>query len=359
MVFYIINLFALSIVVYLNRKKRVRVCKIIFIWLFLVAALRGSGVGADYYSYKRYYTAFSNMEFHDILRFSMEKGYILLNKFIGTFKLDYQWLLAICSFMSLFGVVLFINDNSEFIATSLWLYICMGYYQSTFNRLREAIAISFVLIAYRYVTEKNLKRFLLFIFIAAMFHYTALVALLIYPLMQIKIKRQYIIFLIGMLVLVFIFRERLFNLAVNISKLFGYIDRYFGRDMSGEGGNLLVVYSLLFIIISLLIFLYSTSEKERYKDILSSNQMIYICSILTVVFQTLALTFAILNRIAAYFAIPMFILLPNLIKQRFEVKSQFAIRLAIMSISLIYYIYIMSLGTSGTIPYTSIINIWD
>ena len=185
MLFYIVNLFFISLTAYVLRKNKRLMYSVIFIWLFTLGALRGEGVGADYYGYKSYFEIFSKLKWFSSYA-SIERGYILLNKIISIFTDNYQWLLVVCSFLSLIGVIYFVKKQAFFPIVSIWLYISMGYYQATFTRLRQAIAISVVLIAYKYAQEKKFWKFILLIILASLFHRTALIAVLIYPFLHLN-----------------------------------------------------------------------------------------------------------------------------------------------------------------------------
>ena len=58
MIFYVINLLFITILMYILREQSKIRKIIVFIWLFLIGALRASGIGNDYYSYQELYELF-------------------------------------------------------------------------------------------------------------------------------------------------------------------------------------------------------------------------------------------------------------------------------------------------------------
>ena len=340
MLFYIVNLFLISLTACVLRKNKRLMYIVIFIWLFMLGALKGEGVGADYYSYKSFFEIFSRAEWFSSYA-DVERGYILLNKIISIFTNNYQWLLAVCSFLSIIGVIHFIKRNASFPIISIWLYISMGFYQSTFTRLRQAIAISIVLIAYKYAQEKKFWKFIFLIILASLFHRTALIAVLIYLFLHEKrISKQKN----SRLSLFFPHTQSVTSLfsAPLIRSMVSYLGYSRYADLKpGSGGSLLLVYFLVFCYVW---FLFMRSEEINPK-----LQLLTLLAVGSVVCQSFALTITILNRLGEFLSIPMFIMLPNTAKA-FEKKSQSIVIIIMMILSFAFYVYSLS-NMNGTVPY--------
>ena len=325
MLFYIANLFFVCWGAYILRRKSKILFLFVFIWLSLVGALRGEGIGADYDNYKLYFQYFAERAWFAVE--TIERGYVWLNKLVALSTDEYQWLLAACGFLSMIGVIYFIKRYSIYPILSIWLYISLGSYQSTFTRLRQAIAISIILIGYRYIIEKKIWKYILCVICAFLFHYSAICTILLYPFYSLISRYKGIN--LAFTICVCLCGLYLVNLIKPLLIYTGYF--YYADADSGEGVGLLLIYSIIYLYI-LLTSNYK-SNKNIYMDIL-------LCfSSFAVIFQSFAPSINILNRASEYFSIPMFLLLPNtlgLIKNKTMAIS------ILLIVSMIFYICIMS-----------------
>ena len=155
---------------------------IAFTPLILLECLRRIDVGNDTYSYYslfNYYNGLSgNFGISTARRMwleGIEPGYILLNKVVGYFTHNYQVFISIIAIFSFFVVVRFIYKYSTNMALSSILFFLMFYGTYT-NMLRQIIAMSFVLLAFDSLVNKNYFGFIVKVIIAMMFHRTAFIA---------------------------------------------------------------------------------------------------------------------------------------------------------------------------------------
>lgn len=348
MLFYIINLICICVCMYIFRKKKNIMYNLVTVWLILLSGCRGVGVGADYDSYQRYFEIYSRLSWRDVLTYDLEPGYALLNKIVSALWGDYQVLLFICAIFSIIGVVHYIKNNSNHPIFSIWIYITMMSYQSTFTRLRQAIAISFVLFAYEYAKKRDFKKFLLLILVATSFHSTAIFMLIIYPILNKKISmKAFLAICFGVVAL--IIGGPYYGNLINTFLSFVKYSKYIGTQ-SGEGEVLLCVY----IIITIFVFV-SGNYRLKNKEILNENELVIVrlinFSVLTVVIQALALNLSIINRMAGYFSIPMMLLLPNVL-DLYKKEDRKIITMVMILLFFVVYLYFLNGGASQTVPYS-------
>ena len=92
MLFYIIYLFSVYAIMYFLRKKKTLMFFACFLCLFLLLALKGEGMGADYEPYRRYFELYKNLDFKSILSVDViESGYVLLTVVVGKIGGGYHW----------------------------------------------------------------------------------------------------------------------------------------------------------------------------------------------------------------------------------------------------------------------------
>lgn len=338
MLFYIVNLFLLCGVLYLLKGHKNKMLGVAFIWLTALSALRGNGIGADYFTYKMFFEAFSSMGWADALSHFTESGYGLLNKLVGFFTDEYQWLLAVCSILSMIGVVRFIKEYSRYPIISIWLFITMGMYQMTFTVLRQAIAISLVLVAYIFAVNRKPLKFLFLILLASSFHYTALVFLIMYFFISKPVNKLHQLRNIALLVIIVACIPFIRMIVVYFASFTKY--GIYSAGETGEGGRLLIVYCMI------LLYLYFIKRNDHASDIQGYKYLYFFC-VITCLIQSLALAVELINRMTLYFSIPMFILLPNTI-ERFEQRSKGIAGGVLMILSLAYYIFSLAFFENQT-----------
>lgn len=345
MLFYIVNLYFVTLLILLlKRYKKVKYC-MPFVVLFLIEALRDETLGFDNELYKNYFIYYGNKSFIKLM--SMRDGfYYVLNKFVLSIHGNFQLLLAIVAFLSLIGVFIFAK-NSKSLFLSIWLFITMYYYQTEFTILRMAIALSLILIGLNYAIQDKWKKFLLYVFIATMFHLTAICCLIYYPIIKLRFRKKHLMWVAPLTMFLVIFKNQVVEIVWILGyKNFAYYSNTYGKQAGGE--KLFLVYMLISIFI---IFCECKLKTINEGDSTLQNLLVY-CSILSVVAQSMAMVFPILNRMGYYFSLPMFLIFPNLFYEKFNKNSR---RIAIGAIMLVTFVfYYMQLNSDNNVLWSSV-----
>lgn len=348
----VVSLFLLSI--FFNRKNRKKCFNIISIILFIVAAFRDVNVGGDLNNYLNvfgYVNDYNNIV--ELTVFSLGSGYeigfVYLCKLISLIYNNEHFFIFVTTFLSLIGPFIFIKRFSNSAVTSLFIYILLGFYNISFNSVKQSIAISFVLIALYWLLNDKLKHAILFYVIACFFHTSAIFSCLYYFLFKIKMKENMLKVMMLIMGCVVILGQFIINYS--ISFIFQkYADNETEMMTSGTGYGLLFMYISVFCFCYYL-FMHSCDNKKTLTVVLINAMF------LAVIFQTSATLMAALTRLTLYFYIPVCVLLPNLYS---TLKRENKIRLAYRSLLILFYIfyccYPLSENGSGsnvtaTIPY--------
>jgi hypothetical protein len=165
--------------------------------LIVVSAFRRYSSGVDvmnyYESYK--YEMFT-YGFNDIIK-KFEPGWYLINIFVKNNLGDFRWIIILSSILSIAPIYFFYKRTSKLPILSLLLYFILFYYFYSFSLIRQAIATSFFLISFYFYGERRFYKSAVYIFIAAMFHYSALALIpLILILDWIKISHKLKIYIL-------------------------------------------------------------------------------------------------------------------------------------------------------------------
>lgn len=169
-----------------------------FMLLFIFSALR-DGFGNDYDSYKNIY---------DIIKATGEYSFyddnplfVLLNKISPTF----QWFIAITSFIFLFAIYRLIKKNVEieYHGLALLLFLLNPYiFLINLSSIRQSIALALFIFAIGFAIKRKIMPYILLIFIASLFHTSAIVLLPFYFLAKPKkVSRAFLIIFILVLAL--------------------------------------------------------------------------------------------------------------------------------------------------------------
>ena len=162
-------------------------------YLLCLNCFRGIDVGNDTSSYKilfDYYTGKGTLlpvsnaglewmnEYVDI-------GYRTINVLFSYFSSSYQLFISLVAIFLYFTLSRFIKRESTNVSISV-LFFFLEFYHPYLNVLRQAIAISIILYGFNFLKRGKPVKFCLFVLCACLFHKTAIIALLLLPLMNIK-----------------------------------------------------------------------------------------------------------------------------------------------------------------------------
>lgn len=151
----------------------------IFAILFAVSALR-VGTGNDYWVYR---TGFLQINVGDT-PVSYELGFkavvLLMQKIF--YRDCYKEIFALFSFVTALFFVKGVYDSTDWFFYSLFMFMANGFYFMSFSNVRYYFAFALCICALRPLLNKNFAKFAIWIIAAALFHKTALLCLVVYPI---------------------------------------------------------------------------------------------------------------------------------------------------------------------------------
>ena len=296
----------------------------IFIILTLFLGIRGENVGLDMGNYNEFFVSTLNNNWnHLFLYYNFEIGFKIYTKLITLFTDNFRIYIFITALISITGIYYYIKENSKNYFSSIFIFVTFNYYIYLFCTLRQAMAVSILLLAYNFLKKNNNIKFLLLVILATFFHKTAIVFLVLFLAKKIPYNIKLITIYIVSCLLLFIFKVPLINFFTNL--LYSqYID--YG-DMSGSGYTMII---FLFAIVIAICYIFRFKGKEN-------NKMLIYMLLLSIPFQILSTEQGLVARIVLYFTHSLIILLPNFIEQfnifhRNKVKCLYYISLALFFI---------------------------
>ena len=159
-----------------------------FLLLLIIGGFRDVSVGTDTKNYAMLFDSYGSdvsMMYH-----ATEPLFLLIQFLVAKMGGGYEIMLLIIMAVIL-GTIHFyahlVSKSSLYVILSFFL---LYFYFYSFNTMRQYMGMGFCLIAFYYLSKKKVKRYFLFIFIAFLFHATALVGLFAYILNKITITNR-------------------------------------------------------------------------------------------------------------------------------------------------------------------------
>ncbi|MCR4926263.1 MAG: EpsG family protein [Clostridiales bacterium] len=246
-----------------SKIKKAAYISITFAYLLGLCVFR-YGIGNDFFSYIKIFENISQTPFSDIFKSDLEIGFFAITKLITSLTMNTDVIYAVFALIILLPVAVVIYKHSDNIWLSCYLYICLTFYYTSFNFIRQSIAASIIFLGYRFIKEKKPLIFILFILLATTFHYTAIILLPIYLLSLIK-PNKYLYLGYGVLTaIVFIFSKDILNFVLSIAP---EKYRHYANSMFVTTGLSVVFLVIPFILLIAFILVYFLSDwKEKCKQ---------------------------------------------------------------------------------------------
>lgn len=326
---------------------------IIFFAAALLAAMRDVSVGADTRQYWNAYSLIGRSNLRDLSSFRYEYGYTLMCWLLNKVSANPQLLLAVTSFFPIACAAILVIRFSSDAALSAFLFIGMNYYAMYMTALRQAMAVGFVIIALLCWLDKKYPLAVVFSIVAMQFHQTALLAIVLYPLILRRYPKHGYTCYVLIAAVAFILSN---NLTVLITNLLGKSQFY---DPAHSGSNYfgaLIQLAFYLVIASLTInYLYiirkgSLWDKGSFQE--KKFNLYANALMLSVLFYALGVKVEVLSRLAMYFNAVVILALPDALAAP-KAREGSIVRLSLILIVLAYWLIIAVYRPEwhGVIPY--------
>lgn len=280
-----------------QQKKRLSLFLILsFAVLFFISAFRGDFT-MDYVGYEDIYNRYLNFSISDIFtgRVSSypEIGYVIFQYVIKTIFGSPLFIFVFSTILILVSHMGEIHRNFPNHLLPLIIFVEMGNYYTSFNVMRQIMAVAIVIWGIRYIEQRKFIKYAIVIIIAATFHTSAIFMLPMYFLLNLRLGKLGVLVFIGGTAVVMIFLPQIVTL---ISKF--YWDWYDidGLLSSGYGYKNIVGPAFLSVIPISLHLLGDKNTDDRHNIWINGT---YVYLALTI----LGLRVSMVSRIAMFFSI--------------------------------------------------------
>jgi len=242
-----------------NKKSNFLIFIIIFLFSFSYQ------MGSDWLSYQEWYeNIFPKLEWNNFYKQiqgleGLEVGYVLLNLIFFHLGFSYEifmgTVLSICSFI----ILKFVQKESKNHYLAFYFFLINGFLVALLEPVfRQLIALTFFIIAIKYLKERKIYKYTFIILVASLFHKSALLLLPLYFVEYIKFNmKKFLLLTFFSKIVLNIFLEVIFFI---LPKYANYLnsERYMLRDGS------LKMYIIYFYYIFILFNIYRGKKDENY-----------------------------------------------------------------------------------------------
>lgn len=348
MVYLMTIVVAILILFLAHKPQNKKIKKLLYFLSFIVILVPHGfryGIGTDYfYIYVPYFNFIGTGE-----RFFSEWLFNIINITIYKTFYDYRMLFFVCSLISLGFIFKGILENSPKKTASVFMIFLCQYYFYSMNMVRQAIAISMIFYAYKFLKNGKNLMYIIFCIFAMSFHFSAIIMIPLGLLAEIKWKKTVKIFLIVFLFAIAPQLSQFFYILINEFTRYGY---YFNsRYDTGDVSLLLVVVNTILFIITLFYDEKNKGKKDGFYILCNFN----FYAIILLLFSPYI---PLISRFMKYLTVFQILLVGQLLDiEKNKTKSR-VLGGALLTMFFVVMVYqIFYLGGEGAYPYKSIFKI--
>ncbi len=248
-------------------------------------------------------------------------GYDILTSIIKELGGGIQLVFFIMSAISSYFLYKSLRIYSRYPAITLVVYFCLIFFTLDMSGMRQGVALTIFLYATQFIEKKNFGKYLFFVVLATLFHWSSVLLIPLYPLVRKSYSTVFILFLVLISLIVFFLHIKwLSSVIIFILPYFTanakLIEKMvvYTSDKSFTGGwdlNFTILFNVFSSLIILLLLLWRRRELE--------TRFFYFRIFFNIYFFQLVLYFSIselseiAERLRLFFLIANVILIPYLL----------------------------------------------
>lgn len=280
-----------------------------FLILGAMLVLRGTDCGIDLRTYEYYFRKFAAMPWQLLHTYDLEPGFKCYVKLIASFTDNYQLFIAITSVLYMIPVMYLYQRFQRGSFLKLLLLVNMSVFPMFFSGLRQAMAIAIGVFAYLALIDGRKIRYLLFTGLAWLFHESAFMLLLLYPMYHLRIRQKNTPVIVMGLCALLALNKEIFLLAGKVAALLG---SSYVVSATSTGAYMTIVLLFAFFLFSMIML-----DEEKADGEIFFLRNILLLALIVQMFSPLHNT---VSRLGYYFVLFVPLLIPEVI---YRAKRQF------------------------------------
>lgn len=320
------------------------------IQLIILNGLRDKTVGTDTLRYEKRFIEVQSAT--SLPKLTDEPAYDILQRIVLFYTKNFNFWLFVVSIIMFVMLGIFIYKYSSNYYFSYIIFITLEFLDFSFSGIRQMLAMIIVLCSYKFILEKKPLKFVAFIFLASLFHFSALICLPIYVISNIKWNKMNLYIVISTYILMYLIR---FDIGWYFLKLYyrgepEMVNDYFSSNSIGR----LSLFILILIILGVII-----TNPFKYK--VRQNAVLINIMIASFFIQSLSSVSYLFTRLNKFYLFFIIIYLPNLLtnfdklpKKIRDIDNRYYYTLLISSLILILTVYYINVSKDFTnlLPYS-------
>lgn len=261
-------------------------------------------VGTDYEEYFKYFERLGPTS-----GWHMDWAFEQICKLIKAWGMPFQTVYFVVCLIGYAFLILCIRKYTKSYVESYLLYFAYGFfYMLGLTLLRQFVAMMLVWYAYSYIKEQRFIKYVLFVLVASLFHFSALIMLPMYFVLNRKLKLSFFA--------VLAICTLPFNL--NYSEIMYWLFKtfkpsYLNSNFLTKEFEIDVPYLICFLVTVGVVILYGMKYRENSNEL--ERERIALNSVYIGLFISLfCVWLPIYKRFAMYFLLPAITLVPNLLR---------------------------------------------
>jgi len=227
----------------------------------------------------------------------------------------------------------------------VYLFFTMGYFGGTLNTIRHNIAIVILLISFDFIIKRKFIYFAALVFLATLFHNTAIIFLLAYPMVMLRLTYKTILFSLCTAFAGYLFFPIILNVIISFLPRYSYY--LGGKYLDGNirmATVLDILVSISILLIGLIIYYQnkktvqskSSLQNEFYVARIREFEIMSIFALVGIVISFISLNFNLLDRAGTYFNVFSIVYLSNALKQ---INNSKLLAFVLSFVVILFFIY--------------------
>lgn len=341
-----------ALILYANKSKGKKICYCIFmsasfLILLIISGCRAFNIGTDTPMFVRaYYRLNTFQAISNTYTERFELGYRIMNAVLNQISNSPHLLLFVSALITLALFYYVFHKQSKYPAMSVFMFVSLMFYCNSMCLLRQYLAMAICSLAIMMLNENKKFKFTLLVLLASLFHSSAIIVLILLPMMKLKITKQNRFKLCFLSIIVMLLGNQLITVLIKVLPQYtSYLssEKYYLENQLGS-----ILKAGLQIIMFIIINMYFKDEKDDpfYK-------VGYLCALIATDVSVISIQGAVLERMGFYFSVINCISIPNVLSTINCKRDKYIISLLFILLCLAYYFVVLFLRPywSGVIPY--------
>lgn len=301
-----------------------------FVFFVGFAALRDVTIGNDTIDYRRVFREVARTdslsEAWEISRF--EPGYVAVNYLVSRVTDNFNVLLLVVAVFSFGAVTLFIQKYARSNSVAVLMAFGMSVYYVTMMAARQGMAVAVFLLAFPALIRRQPVRYVLLVLLAAQFHTSAYLLLVIYFISRITVNTFGDALKWGLLVGVGLLS--LNSLLAVVADSSAYYGHYLESSYAAGGVRMATIMILTVRLIMIALASTCGWRAAIEEDATEVTRYLLTLVIVDVAVVIVSLGFNLLDRFEMYFTLPFVVGLTNIVARETVRRESYVVMLVVL-----------------------------